>query len=298
MDHVGPEVEDEDIKLAVSKRRQWIVGAVIKGLRFITMQNKRSPKPQDIESSLEKREEEIEGQANNMEEAQLSGQTSPRRGMKHVSFYPDDATVVPTEQSPSQNCSATPSRINSPAPSDMRLGSSSISQSSVYKAMESTGKDETSDNLPTIKSNKASFKARIPRLLRTMLRSFMMPPSITIIAAFIIAIITPLKALFTPVPNSHIPNAPDGQPPLAFILDTATFVGAASIPIGLICLGSAIARMKVSRSSLSSLPLGAIAWLSILKMLLTPVLGVLIVEGLVSTRFIDPDDKVLRFVCV
>ncbi|KAI5114880.1 hypothetical protein M0805_005575, partial [Coniferiporia weirii] len=92
--------------------------------------------------------------------------------------------------------------------------------------------------------------------------------------------------------------APDGQPPLAFILDTATFIGAASVPLGLICLGSALARLNVPRNQWKDLPLGAIAWLAIGKMILMPILGVLITQGLVYGGIIQAEQKVLRFVCI
>lgn len=81
---------------------------------------------------------------------------------------------------------------------------------------------------------------------------------------------------------------------------SATFVGAASVPLGLICLGSAVARVQLprSREEWGTLPLGAIIAFSTTKMLLLPVLGVLIVQGLVRVGFVDANDKVLRFVCM
>ena len=85
--------------------------------------------------------------------------------------------------------------------------------------------------------------------------------------AFLVALVPTLKALFiTPAPGSniHISSAPDGLPPLSIILDTATFIGGASIPLGLICLGSALARLQAPKP-ISRAPLGAIAAFSILK---------------------------------
>ena len=57
-------------------------------------------------------------------------------------------------------------------------------------------------------------------------------------------------------------------------------------------------QLPRSRDEWKALPLGAIFWFSTTKMLLLPVLGVLIIQGLVKTGFIDADDKVLRFVCM
>jgi predicted permease len=104
-----------------------------------------------------------------------------------------------------------------------------------------------------------------------------------------------LKALFIEVPGVHMPSAPDGQPPLAFIQDIATFIGAASIPIGLICLGSSLARLNVPLGQWRSLPIGASLSFAIGKLLIMPVLGVLICRGLVNAGVLFRDDKVLIF---
>ncbi|KAK0468925.1 hypothetical protein IW261DRAFT_1676939 [Armillaria novae-zelandiae] len=65
------------------------------------------------------------------------------------------------------------------------------------------------------------------------------PPraSITILISFPIALIKPLKAQFIVVDGYYMPSAPDGEPPLAFFIDFAEFMGAASVPLGVICLG-------------------------------------------------------------
>ena len=133
---------------------------------------------------------------------------------------------------------------------------------------------------------------------RTFAVSLLTVQAITIFVAFPIALVTPLKGLFTAVNNSPIPNAPDGNPPLAFILDTATFIGGASVPLGLVCLGSALARLKVPRNQLKELPIGAIMGLAIGKMMIAPIFGVLITQGLVRAGIIDANDTPLRFVCM
>jgi hypothetical protein len=75
------------------------------------------------------------------------------------------------------------------------------------------------------------------------------PVSISIAIAIPCGIISPLKALFVQVDGwsgTRVPFAPDGNPPLAFITDTAAFIGAISIPAALILLGASFARLKVS----------------------------------------------------
>jgi auxin efflux carrier family protein len=140
-------------------------------------------------------------------------------------------------------------------------------------------------------SNTVTLTSRVVGFLKTL----MTPATITMAAAFPIALIKPLKGLFVELENSPIPNAPDGRPPLYFIMDTTNFLGAASIPLGLICLGAALAKMKIPKK-LSSLPVGAITALAIGKLVISPILGVLIVNGFVKIGFIDENDKVLRFV--
>ncbi|KAG2052181.1 hypothetical protein BDR06DRAFT_1022169 [Suillus hirtellus] len=100
------------------------------------------------------------------------------------------------------------------------------------------------------------------------------------------------------VPGTHIPSAPDGQPPLAFLMKTSTFIGNASVPMGLIMLGSALARLNVPRNQWSSLPLCAIASCVIARLVVMPVLGTLICQQFTRVGLMDPSNNVLRFVCI
>ncbi|KAJ7659482.1 hypothetical protein B0H17DRAFT_1212876 [Mycena rosella] len=63
--------------------------------------------------------------------------------------------------------------------------------------------------------------------------------------------------------RAHIHPAPDGEPRLAFVMDTASFIGAAGG-----------------------------------KMFLFPMIGVFLYKGLVRAGVIPPTDKVLQFVCM
>jgi len=136
--------------------------------------------------------------------------------------------------------------------------------------------------------------------LRGFLAELLKPAPIVIVFAIVIALVDPLKALFLP-PSANFqprfrPVAPDGQPPLAFILDTAAFVGAASVPIGLVCLGSALACLRVRLGE--AFPVGAIAALALAKMVVTPLLGVGLTRLFAHAGFVRRDDKVLQFVCM
>lgn len=100
------------------------------------------------------------------------------------------------------------------------------------------------------------------------------PPTIALLA-FHISVITPLKALFVPLQSAGgspvIPFMPGGAPPLTFILDTATFLESASVPLALVCLGAALAKLKISKG-IRGYPLGAISTLSIGRLALQPTI--------------------------
>lgn len=117
------------------------------------------------------------------------------------------------------------------------------------------------------------------------------PMAIALVVSITVAMIPWVKALF--VSNwVDMPTAPDKQPPLEFIMDFATYVGAASVPLGLLLLGATLSRLEVRL-----LPPGYIyvlALLMVLKMMVMPVIGVLIVKGLAHANLFD--DPMLRFV--
>ena len=132
------------------------------------------------------------------------------------------------------------------------------------------------------------------------LKQLLKPCTVMILLSFVVALVDPLKALFIP-PSSNFrphfrPTAPDGQPPLAFIFDIATFVGGACIPLGLICLGSALACLSLRSGG--PFPKGAIATLALGKMVIIPIIGIAITRGFAHVGFVHSDDKVLQFVCM
>ncbi|KAG8782856.1 Protein M3 [Ceratobasidium sp. 428] len=215
----------------------------------------------------------------------------PQALSRHVSFGPSEPTAYGGGQSTQPPTSA----HVSPAPTVVEGIFTTLSQGQgLPTRKETTPLSET-------ESQKPSRLKRAFHSVWIFLVSLASPPTITMVAAFVIALVPTLKSLFiAPPPESgvRIPSAPDGLPPLNFIIDTATFIGGGSIPLGLICLGSALARLQAPKP-FSRAPLGAITSFSILKMVIGPVFGVLVVEGLTHhTNLIDPNDKVLRFVCI
>ncbi|KII83930.1 hypothetical protein PLICRDRAFT_118835 [Plicaturopsis crispa FD-325 SS-3] len=299
MDYGGPEVEDEEIREELRLKQKAILNWPMKFIRRTRhrSQGKEFPEPKDIETPIR---DEKSGNSTMCYEAS-SPLPSPAQfamnGRKHVSFYADGATTaVPTEVMHSQVCSpaatdVAASRMVSPTASVTHVGDT-LPQTTLL-ALHTVSSPAPLSPAPRTRLGSALA------LLRTFVVSLVQPASSSIILAFPIALVPTLKALFVAdVPGTHIPNAPDGQPPLAFVMDTTQFIGAASVPLGLVLLGSALARLNVPRNQWGSLPLGAISALAVGKTLIMPVLGVLICEGLVKVGVIDVEDKVLRFVCI
>ncbi|CAE6492150.1 unnamed protein product [Rhizoctonia solani] len=216
---------------------------------------------------------------------------------RHVSFNPSE----PSEYNGLEGGQSTrpPSAHVSPAPTVVEgiLNTMSPDLKGSSKAALSPIGTETA---PTAETKPSRFK-RTLLSIQVFLRSLASPATITMVVSFVVALVPQLKALFIAPPvgsNVYIHPAPDGLPPLNIIMDTATFIGSASVPTGLICLGSALARLEAPKP-ISRAPLGAITLFSILKMVIGPVFGVLVVEALTHhTSLIDPNDKVLRFVCI
>lgn len=122
------------------------------------------------------------------------------------------------------------------------------------------------------------------------------PPTMVLIAALIISLIPTLRALFiAPAAGATFhPTAPDGKPPLAVLYDTATFVGGASVPTGLIVLGASIAKIRVPRP-ISRLPLSGIIGMALVRIAIMPIIGFFFVKQLVRIGLIEESNKVLRF---
>ncbi|BGP42192.1 Protein M3 [Rhodotorula kratochvilovae] len=129
--------------------------------------------------------------------------------------------------------------------------------------------------------------------------SLLTPPTISLVTALICALVNPLKALFVPVDDyGWHPTAPDGDPPLAILLDTAAFIGNASVPLGLLVLGSTLGRMRIPRP-ISKLPLYSICALALCKVVLLPIIGYVFVRGLAQhTNLVSQDNHVLQFVMI
>ena len=290
-DFEGQDVEPEEVREAMRLKRKAMVGHLARFAK-LTMSKKREDKPVDPESKT----------ISEMSEEKGSTEASVQRVQRrHVSFAEDSSVGLPTEEICSPNDSAPPTEIGQFSRVDSERATTMVGgDASVYRVPSHLKEELTA--LPLPNSNPPAHSRRNflnRRIVLEFLKAFFSPVSVAIIASFPIALIPQLKALFIEVPGTYMPSAPDGQPPLAFFLDATSFVGAASVPLGLICLGSSLARLNVPRKGeWKALPLGAIMCIAVGKMILMPVLGVLICEGLTGAGLISKDDKVLRFVCM
>ncbi|EJF57457.1 hypothetical protein DICSQDRAFT_69432 [Dichomitus squalens LYAD-421 SS1] len=135
--------------------------------------------------------------------------------------------------------------------------------------------------------------------LRDSLFALLKPVTISLAISLPTALVLPLKALFVSCASQGCPNwhGPDNRPPLAFVMDTAQFVDTIAVPLALILLGASFARIKVPRP-LSRLPIMAMLLVTLAKMVVLPVIGVVVVQAMVRGGFIPADAKAERFVAM
>ncbi|KAG6919229.1 hypothetical protein DXG01_008025 [Tephrocybe rancida] len=329
LDYVGPDVEPEQVQEAVRRRRRAIIYAIPNAISRVTRRRHSSiPKGEVDEASIsdiDEKQPAVRG-AQEQRSGPVRENSSESMGIttamaasvgRHVSFN-DHAISPPTDgiRSPIYSPTPTeigfgPSVINSPEPTVVGVDAPRYMKKPEGHELLPTTRPPSLSGLAAPADSSATTNPTIfgavLRFLRSLFSLLLAPASLSILLSFPIALIPPLKGLFVTLPpsnststfsNPHIHPAPDGLPPLSIILDTATFIGGASVPLGLICLGAALARLNVPRNQWRTLPTGAIASLAIGKMLIAPVMGVGIVRALVNGGIISKEDKVLQFVCI
>ncbi|WVR04802.1 hypothetical protein IAU60_001814 [Kwoniella sp. DSM 27419] len=144
-------------------------------------------------------------------------------------------------------------------------------------------------------------KKPLSKKLWKWLEPFLSPFMAAIVLGIVCSTINPVKALFVKVPGysgASIPFAPNGEPPLSFITDTATFLGGISIPCGLMLLGASFGRLKVPKKW-SDVPFAAIIAMTVGKMIILPIIGTFMVMALRDHTSLFPrDDKMRNFVAI
>lgn len=139
-------------------------------------------------------------------------------------------------------------------------------------------------------------ESKFKLFVKKMLQNLRAPTSIALLASIAICMSPPLKALFvTGSFSKHIPNAPDEQPPLSFIIDLVSYVGNASVPLGLLLLGATLARLQVKK-----MPPGfwkTALLITFTRLVVLPIFGVGVTTGFNNGGWYG-DDKLVRFVSV
>lgn len=112
------------------------------------------------------------------------------------------------------------------------------------------------------------------QLVKTILifwyQATMKVASITVIVSIIICMVPWLQALFVVTPQTSLPTAPDGAPPLSFIMDFAGYIGAAEVPFGLLLLGGTIGRLRITNlRKVWKVPMAIV----ISRLFISPVIG-------------------------
>ncbi|CAL9735128.1 protein Ecm3p [Monosporozyma servazzii] len=151
--------------------------------------------------------------------------------------------------------------------------------------------EESGSSLPTWLQ-----KFPLTPLLVFFLKNCLRPCSMAVIIALTIAFIPWVKALFvTTATTPHISQAPDEQPALSFLMDFTSYIGAASVPFGLILLGATLGRLKIGKLYPGFWKSACL--LVFLRQCIMPIFGVLWCDRLVKAGWVTWEhDKMLLFV--
>ncbi|CEP20444.1 ECM3 [Cyberlindnera jadinii] len=115
--------------------------------------------------------------------------------------------------------------------------------------------------------------------------------SITIIVGFVLCLIPWTKALFVSA-NVSMKTAPDGEPPLSFLMDFVSYISQACVPLGLLMVGSTISSLTFDGSCRILPPLLT----GVMRLCILPIIGVLVVHGMSHAGWFN-SDNILQFVC-
>lgn len=181
------------------------------------------------------------------------------------------------------------------------------------QTLGSLGKTATTGSKVTQKYNKwkkalYNFKHRFNSfihrhhltLLWELIKNFKKAPSASLILSIIFTMIPAVRHLFYIPPNLRytgtIHEAPDKGPILGFVMDFTSFVGNATVPIGLSLLGATMARLKIGK-----LPKGfwkSILLMALFKLVVLPIIAIAWTEKMKHLKWIAPDNYMAIFVMI
>ncbi|KAJ3128403.1 Protein M3 [Physocladia obscura] len=125
--------------------------------------------------------------------------------------------------------------------------------------------------------------------LKYWLKTCFNPNTVATLLGLLITLIPVLRNLF--YTESTATETATSQP-LAFIFKALQLVGNAGVPIGLLNVGSALGRLEFKKFA----PIRVITGIALCRLIVMPILGVVLVQVLVSHGIIDGNDKMMQFV--
>ncbi|BGO99695.1 Protein M3 [Rhodotorula toruloides] len=227
-------------------------------------------------------------------EATISALRYRQPRLRSIATQTDPNATSRTSRTPVTGLSTSDCPPLETVPTNLSIGSAHTQADQAGAPSDAQASDASLSQHP---STTTRILDSIWRLLRPIVTS---PPTMVLLSALIIALIPDLRILFIPPTSSDAsfaPTAPDGLPPLAVLYDTASFVGAASVPLGLIVLGASIAKLRLPKP-LSRLPLAGIVAMALIRLVVVPVCGFFFVKQLVKIGMVEETNAVLRFVMV
>lgn len=130
-------------------------------------------------------------------------------------------------------------------------------------------------------------------------KNFLRPPSAALIISIVFTMIPQVRRLFYVSPDTKsygIPNAPDGAPVLGSIMDFTSFVGNATVPLGLSMLGATMASLSIGK-----LPQGFwknVILMAVLKLVVLPIVSIAWTSKMKSLGWIESDNLMALFVMI
>ncbi|KAJ3128404.1 Protein M3 [Physocladia obscura] len=150
----------------------------------------------------------------------------------------------------------------------------------------------TDENIPPeiiVTEEIANAKIADTSSLKYWLKTCFNPNTVATLLGLLITLIPVLRNLF--YSDSTATETATSQP-LAFIFKAIQLVGNAGVPLGLLNVGSALGQLQFKKFA----PIRVITGVAVCRLIIMPILGIVIVQVLVSHGIIDANDKMMQFV--
>lgn len=260
---------------------------------------------EDEDSSISSRAVASDLSLNSQEELQheefLRARAKKGRKMSRSPTHPEGSALSPRTSYSSENSVPYSLHLMVSRTSDLRRQQSQtvrdvINEYSEFDALRTNEvqRTRTATSELAVEPKTKEQTSKVKSYLKRLGKNITSPNSLALIISISIAMAPPLKALFIKT-NFYMPNAPDELPPLSFVLDFTSYVGAASVPIGLILLGATLARLQVKK-----MPPGfwkTALLITIARLVIIPIFGVGLTTGFYKGGWYG-DDYLVRFVSV